>query len=304
MSEIINHTSQVIRNCPACYSDNKKSVGEKDGYQVFSCRRCKTLYVTDKGKTPEPFDYADYYEGRDISTPAFVAKRLDEIVATFESVRQNNRLLDIGCGSGAMLEASRRNHWQAEGVEVSKSSVELVQGKGFKVFHGFLHEANYPENYFDVVTAVELFEHLLVPSEMIKEAARILRPGGILWATTPHSKGASARLLGTRWSMICPPEHIQLFSVNGLRMLLKQSGFSKVNISTLGVNPFYILHVLRNKETNDSQTDEGITKRNQTAFQLNSYFSENKSRRMIKDALNGFLNLTRLGDSLKILAQK
>jgi SAM-dependent methyltransferase len=306
MSEQINNTSQVVRGCPACHSHIKKSVGEKNGYQILSCRRCKTLYVTNKGNIPESYDYADYYEGRDISTPAFVAKRLDEIVTTFESVKQKNRLLDIGCGSGAMLEAAQRKNWQAEGVEVSDSAVVYLRGKGFKVFHGFLHEANYPDNYFDVVTAVELFEHLLAPSEVIEEAARILRPGGILWATTPHSKGASARLLGTHWSIICPPEHVQLFSAKGLRMLLQQSGFSQINISTLGVNPVEILHNMRTKKTktDDSQTDEDTFNRNETAFQLNSYFSEKKSRRMIKDALNGFLNLTRLGDSLKIWAQK
>jgi SAM-dependent methyltransferase len=302
MSENINETSQAIRNCPACYSNNKKSVGEKGGYQIFFCCKCKTLYVSDKGKIPEPFDYADYYEGRDVSTPVFVAKRLDEIVATFESVRSNNRFLDIGCGSGSLLEAAQRNNWEAEGVEVSNSAVDYVRANGFKVFHGFLQDAKYPDNFFDVVTAVELFEHLPVPSEVIEEAARILRPGGILWATTPHSKGASARLLGTRWSIVSPPEHIQLFSVKGLRILLQESGFSKVNISTLGVNPFEILHVLRSKEIkkNDSETFN----RNQTAFELNSFLSEKKSRRAIKSFVNSMLNLTRLGDSLKILAQK
>lgn len=294
------------RNCPACSKDDAKFAGEKDGYQVFFCRVCKTLYATDEGKKPEPYDYADYYEGRDISTPAFVAKRLDEIVRTFEPIRKNNRLLDIGCGSGAMLEAAQRNNWQAEGAEVSISAVDHVRANGFKVFHGFLQDANYPDNYFDVVTAIELFEHLPMPSEVIEEAARILRPGGVLWATTPHSKGASGRLLGLDWSMISPPEHIQLFSVKGLRMLLKTSGFNNVKISTLGVNPYEIKHVLRNKKrTNkDDKTSSENFNRNEAAFQLNSYLSESRSRQAIKSAINHILNLTQLGDSLKIWAKK
>lgn len=300
------HNIEQMRKCPACFSKDKKSLGEKNGFQVYLCTDCKTLYSSDDGKIPVPFDYADYYTGRDISTPTFVAKRLDEIVATFESYRQNNRLLDVGCGSGSILEAAQRNKWDAEGVEVSDSAIEYVRANGFKVFHGLLQEANYPENYFDVVTAVELFEHLPAPIEVIEEVARILRPGGVFWATTPHGKGASARLLGTNWSTISPPEHIQLFSVKGLRTLMLKSGFSKVKISTQGVNPFEILHVLRQRGKSSSETDvepDGFN-RNATAFQLNSYLSESKGKLLLKNAVNGVLSLTRLGDSLKVWAQK
>ena len=69
---------------------------------------------------------------------------------------------------------------------------------------------------FDVVIASEVLEHVLDPHAMLVEILRVLRPGGLLWATTPHGRGISARLLGLEWSNVCPPEHLQLFSVAGI----------------------------------------------------------------------------------------
>lgn len=300
--------SKSNRVCPSCFSENKKAVGEKNGYNIFFCRDCKTLYSTDNDKIPVPFDYADYYTGRDISTPEFVAHRLNSIVATFEPFKQNNCLLDVGCGSGAILEAAKQNNWAAEGVEVSSSAIEHLRSQGFKAFHGYLQDAKYAENSFDVVTAVELFEHLSNPLEVISEIARILRPGGLLWATTPHAKGISGRLLKTEWSTIAPPEHIQIFSIKGLKKLLYKSGFSKVEIHTHGINPYEILRALKKRESKNASDDGGQEEsdfnRNKTSFQLNSYLSESTSRRLIKNVANGILDLTRLGDSLKIRAQK
>ncbi len=289
--------------CPACLNREGKFVGKKNGHSIFYCRRCMTLYSRNDGDAPPAFDYEDYYEGHDNSTPEFAARRLDEIVKSFESFRQNNRLLDVGCGAGSMLEAGLKNNWRAEGIEVSKSGVDYLQSKGFKVFFGFLQDAKFPDNHFDVITAVEILEHIPEPQNILKEIARILRPGGIFWATTPHSKGASARLLGTRWSTIAPPEHIHLFSAKGLKLLLEKSGFNKINIQTQGVNPFEIIHVLKNGDSNNNKEEKKFD-RNQTGFQLNAYLSESPGKKLIKNSVNSLLSLTRLGDSLKIWAQK
>jgi len=290
--------------CPACSNGEAKFAGKKNGHSIFYCRRCLTLYSSnDAEDAPPAFDYEDYYEGHDNSTPEFAARRLDEIVKTFEPFRQNNRLLDVGCGAGSMLEAGLKNNWQAEGVEVSKSGVDYLHSKGFKFFFGTLQEAKFPDNHFDVITAVEILEHIPAPQGLLEEIARILRSGGLFFATTPHSKGISARLLGTRWSTIAPPEHIHLFSTKGLKLLLEKSGFKQVKISTQGVNPFEIIHVLRNGDSTNSSGEKTFD-RNQTGFQLNAYLSESPSKKLIKNSVNSLLSLTRLGDSLKIWAQK
>lgn len=87
-------------------------------------------------------------------------------------------------------------NWETFGVEVSKTAVENAKNFGFNVFHGELHEANYSANFFDVIIASEILEHLYDPRKLVREVYRILRPGGLFWATTPSSRGLSSLLSG------------------------------------------------------------------------------------------------------------
>jgi SAM-dependent methyltransferase len=186
-----------------------------------------------------------------------------------------------------------------------------LEKQGVKVFHGDLAAASFPENSFDVITAVEILEHIPYPGNVLKDIYRALRPGGLFWATTPHGKGASARLLGTRWTCVSPPEHLHLFSVRGIKRLLAEAGFRNVRILTQGVNPFEIIHTLRqgkslpnesNQENN--QAAEPVFNRVETAYEINAALSKSPSRRVVKNLLNNLLDATRLGDSLKIWAEK
>ena len=109
----------------------------------------------------------------------------------------------------------RARSWVAEGVEISRTATEHARVEGFKVFCGDLAEAGYPAGYFDVIIASELLEHVDEPGRVVAEMARILRPGGLLWATTPNIEGLSARVLGLNWTTVSP-DHLHLFSRKGI----------------------------------------------------------------------------------------
>jgi hypothetical protein len=147
----------------------------------------------------------------------------------------------------------------------------------------------------------ELLEHLVEPARFIAQALRLLAPGGLLYATTPNSAGVSARLLGLRWSVTCPPEHIQLFSPSSLRCALELAGFTDVRIDTEGVNPYELAsaarRALRRAEENSSSFE-----RNATAYALNERLTSRRSGRLVKRLVNALARATRLGDSLKVYA--
>lgn len=299
------------KNCPACHQTSKRLCGEKQGFYIYICKKCNTLYTSEK-ESAEVFDYGNYYDEVNLAIPDFVALRLAEIVRTFEKYRQNNRFLDVGCGAGSLLKAAIGENWKAEGVEVSGSSVEYLQKQNIKVFYGDLAAANFAENSFDVVTAVEILEHIAEPDVVLKDIFRVLRPGGLMWATTPHGSGASRRLLGTDWTCVAPPEHLHLFSVGGIKKLLSEAGFRNVSVSTEGVNPFEIIHALRHrnkspsneKKQAETKSSELAFDRVDTSYELNLALSKSTSRRAVKNLLNYLLNVTRLGDSIKIRAEK
>ncbi|HEX8351916.1 MAG TPA: class I SAM-dependent methyltransferase [Pyrinomonadaceae bacterium] len=302
------------RRCPGCGSGEGSPRGRKDGFDLLSCRGCRTLYIAALPGSEESEDYDGYYGEGNLAVPEFIDRRLDEIVAGFEPYRRTGRLLDVGCGAGTFLRAAARAGWEAVGVEVSKPAAEHNREAGFEVFNGELAAARYPEGHFDVVIASEVLEHVPEPGEMLREILRVLRPGGLLWATTPNGRGLSARALGLGWSAVSPPEHLHLFSRRAAESLLAEAGFGRVRVVTEGANPVEILRALRRHGPAPSahaapgarppRPEAAGNERVRSGYELNAFLSESPSRRMVKDAVNGLLRLSRLGDSLKIRAER
>jgi 2-polyprenyl-3-methyl-5-hydroxy-6-metoxy-1,4-benzoquinol methylase len=178
--------------------------------------------------------YHDAYVTERVPATPFLARRLDRIIESFAPFRRAGTLLDVGFGAGDLLEAARRAQWSVCGVEVTAAAVERARERGIEAFHGPLAQARYPAGSFDVVIAAEILEHIVDVAELLVEIRRVLRPGGLLWATTPHGRGLSARMLGTSWSVVAPPEHVQLFSIRGMETLLERCGFKPLSIAAKG----------------------------------------------------------------------
>jgi len=293
---------KTLRVCVACGCAEAQPLGVKNELDIVSCRKCATIYTPySPWYSSEYYYHNSYYPEESLAPPPFVQTRLDEITKEFAGYRQTNRLLDIGCGAGNLLLAARKNGWEAQGLDVSPSAVKHVRELGFEVFKGELQAAQLPSQHFDVITAAEILEHLSEPRLLLQEVVRILRPGGLLWTTTPHARGLSARVLGLKWRCVWPPEHLQLFSARGLTALLRDVGFREVGVRTTGGNPFEILHAIGGKKdapkTQDEQFDRVLT-----GYQLNESLMKSGPRRAVKNIVNGVLNISRLGDSLKIHA--
>jgi SAM-dependent methyltransferase len=297
-------SEKTQRACVACGSSNARSLGVKNELDVVSCVECDSVYTPYSPWYSSAYFYSGFYlsEG-ELSPPEFINTRLEEITAEFAPYRQNNRLLDIGCGAGNLLAAARKNGWNAQGLDVSPSAVKHVRDLGFEVYEGELADAAFPSEHFDVVTAAELLEHLIDPQPLLQEVARILRPGGLFWTTTPHARGLSGRMLGLKWRCIWPPEHLQLFSVRGLKKLLHGAGFRQLRVDTTGGNPIEIFHAMGAAQTAPKTVDQHFD-RVTTSYRLNESMMKSRSRRALKNTVNSFLNLSRLGDSLKVFAVK
>ncbi|HEX2268673.1 MAG TPA: class I SAM-dependent methyltransferase [Pyrinomonadaceae bacterium] len=286
----------------ACGSAQSRPLGVKNDFEVVACLDCASVYTPYSPWYTSAHFYTGFYLNEDeLSPPAFVNERLDEITAEFSPYRQNNRLLDIGCGAGNLLQAARKNGWNAQGLDVSAGAIKHVRGLDFEVFEGELQDAAFPSQHFDVITAAELLEHLFDPQPLLNEVARILRPGGLFWTTTPHARGLSGRLLGLNWRCVWPPEHLQLFSIRGLKKLLHEAGFRELRIRTTGGNPVEIFHAMGAAKAAPKTVDQHFD-RVTTSYRLNESMMKSRSRRALKNTVNGLLNLSRLGDSLKVFA--
>ncbi len=296
-------SEKTLRVCVACGSSEAQPLGVKNELDIVSCRKCSTLYTPYSPWYSSEYYYESYYPEESLSPPAFVQTRMEEITAKFSPHRLTNRLLDIGCGAGNLLQAARKNGWDAQGLDVSANAVKHVSGLGFEVFQGELRDARLPAQHFDVITAAEILEHLPEPRLLVQEVLRLLRPGGLFWTTTPHAHGLSARVLGLQWRCVWPPEHLQLFSIGGVKALMLSVGFRDIRVRTTGGNPLEIYHVLGRTKDAPKAPDQHFD-RVLTGYQLNESLMKSRPRRAIKSVINSALNISRLGDSLKVFAVK
>lgn len=287
------------RPCPACGATDAERVGASDGFEMAGCRSCRTLFTARLPESGESLDYDDYYHEGNLEVPAFVRTRLDQTVAAFDGYRQTGRWLDVGCGAGTLMEAVRDRGWEVIGTEVSASAAEAVRAKGFDVRAGELSQLGLDFGAFDVVSMVEVVEHVPEPRALLAEVRPLLRPGGALYITTPHGRGISARLLRTNWSIVAPPEHLQLFSLRGLRAALEAAGFEADSARTQAVNPAELMAALRR---NRGPVD--ATTRVESGYKLNEALSTSSRGAAVKSAANALLAASRLGDSIRLVARR
>lgn len=285
------------RRCPACETDGGRSLGSKEGFDVHRCRTCGSLFVDQLPPVEAGLDYDGYYHEGNLTVPEFVHRRLAEMVGELEPFRLTSRWIDIGCGAGSLLRAVARAGWRAQGTEIAPQPVQMLRAEGYDVLLGDAAELELELGAYDVVSLIEVIEHVPEPRALMARAAALLRPGGVLFMTTPHARGVSGRVLGLQWSAVSPPEHLQLFSRSGMSMALAASGFSPSIIGSRGVNPYELVRGLRTRVGSAQQTMTA-TERVHSAYRLNEALVGNSLGTRIKAGANFVLTHAGLGDSL------
>lgn len=144
----------------------------------------------------------------------------------------DGRLLEVGCGSGQMLKFMQDLGWCVEGVDFDPSAVQNARCKGLQVRLGTLNAQQYPNDFFDAVTASHLIEHIHNPLLLLNECHRILKPGGRLVVVTPNGESWGHELFKESWRGLEPPRHLHVFSPQSLIRLTEKAGFRKLRSST------------------------------------------------------------------------
>jgi len=161
-----------------------------------------------------------------------IENRVDWIV---EQVR-NKDILDVGsCGFSWMTRPSWferdwvhavivRNARSVLGIDIYKEGIERARKFGY---HDIIYAdaENFSLNRkFDVIFAGEMIEHLSNPGLFLHCAKRHLRKGGGLVLTTPNARHPQRWM----WDKAMSPHHVQLYTMQVLKQLMRANGFGKI----------------------------------------------------------------------------
>jgi len=140
------------------------------------------------------------------------------------------RMLDVGAATGILTRAARAEGWEVVGVEPSAWAVrEARERHGTELFEGTLAELPGDQRDLDVVTLIDVIEHVPDPRALLRQARARLRPGGRVLVVTPDVTSLPARLMGRRWWHV-RTAHVCLFSRRSLLVLLEQEGFEVTDV--------------------------------------------------------------------------
>ena len=243
----------VNRRCPICNSDDESDVyAEADfdiaklnefafasrklpeymHYRLITCSKCDLLYAN---PLPEMGVIADAYEDAsfDSGVEAEFASRTyaDSLPRIQKRLSDMDGALDIGTGDGAFLEKLLQGGFTSVfGVEPSSAPIEAAKPEIKPLIRkGLFDSKDFDSDRFQLISCFQTIEHLYDPFAMTKEMYKLLKTGGAVYIICHNRESFVNRALKFK-SPIFDIEHLQLFSPNSIKSLLKESGFENVEV--------------------------------------------------------------------------
>jgi SAM-dependent methyltransferase len=239
MSQLTSSPQELkTQHCPLCEVETAYlEVYRKWGYPILRCKECG-LGATDTGGRFDAESYYNegYFHGAYVdgysnytSSEAVLRAEFRKLLRRCRKLGpRHGRLLEIGCAYGYLLEEAVE-WYSCTGLELCPEAVASCRRRGLDVAEGQLtQEFVEGAGSFDVIAMLDVIEHLPEPAETLARAAAATRPGGLLVITTGDWNSLLSRVLGSRWRLMTPPQHLYFFSRRTLIRLVEKAGFTVV----------------------------------------------------------------------------
>lgn len=286
-----------------CYLCNSNNISVLTGYekhQMVKCNDCGFVFML---RIPSHEDLVEHYKKYSYGKVGAESNKLSELTIQsfntlldyFEKFKKNNTILDVGCGRGWMLEIAKKRGWNVYGTEFAPEALAICEKKGIIMHNGVLSNTVFKGVEFDVITSLEVIEHINNPNEDLKIIYSKLRKGGLFYLTTPNFNGYLRHQLKANYNIIEYPEHLSYYTKSTLDRVLKKNNFKKLKIETTGIS---ITRKEQSKKTTINNSNTPI-KAISSDEKLRETMSKNKLMQLIKSRANKLLTLSGLGLTIK-----
>jgi SAM-dependent methyltransferase len=230
-----SNSPQIVKpsNIPEALTSNSFSITDSHygiTAEIYRCASCGFLQCSDLAEVLPFYENlvdAGYEAGR--HERSLQARKVLEVV---QKIQPHGRLLDIGAGSGILVEQAIEMGYRAEGIEPSGWLHEMAVQRHLPVHLGtFPNPAT--SGSFDVITLINVIEHVPNPVELLRNIAESLSPGGTAIVVTPDVGSVAAHILGWKWWHF-RVAHIGYFNKRTLLSALERAGLQPVSMSRPG----------------------------------------------------------------------
>ena len=229
--------------CPQCKKESANLWFDKFERSIFRCSSCNHVFVLlDKEMlkaTINSYDNGDFFIKDDNESYYFEDTNIFSMKHKLNWVNQfcktKGDLLDIGAGFGHFLKIAQ-NQFKSEGMDISSYAVEWSK-RNFSVNNTVASIEQLPDSYtekYDIITMWDVIEHLSSWEKALYNTVKALKPGGLMFLTTPDSSSISAKLLGKHWYYLDTMQHFSIFNKKNLVNILMSNGFEILDLRYVG----------------------------------------------------------------------
>lgn len=233
---------------------------KKNGYDIYRCPACglgETKLTVPYKRFVEEFYSKGYFTGTAshgaysnyAKDKPYITRTMRKFLSAIRSVRPSPaRLLDIGCAYGYFVEMALAAGYDAYGIDASAHAAARAKMRlNGRIHHGMVTTASLPHTHFDLITMLDVVEHLGDPLKDISKIASLLTNDGLALIATGDTQSKAAKMLNRRWTFYIPPQHLFFFNRENLTALLQQSGLEPVFWFRVGkwLSLQYVFHLAR-----------------------------------------------------------
>jgi SAM-dependent methyltransferase len=222
--------------CPVCDGRVLKVLWVVNGYTIARCAGCSLVFVQNR-VTPEELasHYAsgidEAYDDANRDCLNYYYEKLGSLIQSH--VPRPGRILDLGCSKGWFLDVMRG--WECYGNEIIPADAEIARARyGNNIVTGSFEDYPLKEEYFDVITLQDVFDHFREPLPALEKTWRMLRPGGLIAIKVHNISCLYARMTGQKFYAIIPPSHLFYYDRETLGTALSRSGFEVLHAGFIG----------------------------------------------------------------------
>jgi len=151
-----------------------------------------------------------------------------------------NRVLDIGCGTGTLLQRLSKIHpaaqlWGVDPVSEMLAKARRKLSPAIELHQGWAERLPFADAQFDVVVSCSVFHYLTEPENALAEIHRVLRANGQLAITDWCSDFRMCRLLD-RYLRLIGRAHYRVYSAQECIRLVERAGYATANVDQYKIN--------------------------------------------------------------------
>lgn len=227
-------TSRTWPACPVCQSNASRSYVEFPQLTFVKCAECGCVYKSRELATllPDDFYEQSYFHGRKSGRDKRFAHRVRKSMQWLRSAAEwtnAERILDVGCSFGYVLEAASRLGMTASGVDVSRYAVQVCRERGYDAHVGTLETLPFEDGRFQIVHLKHVLEHTPTPKRALQEVRRVCAPGAAVLVAVPDLDYWKGNFLRQTYRFFRPDDlgaqHYVYYNQQSLVSMLEGNGF-------------------------------------------------------------------------------